>query len=46
MGDINSYVNGYLSDKERFADLMNGVIFHGEKVVDPKDLSDLDTKMQ
>ena len=45
MGDINSYVNGYLSDKERFADLMNGVIFHGEKVVDPKDLSDLDTKI-
>ena len=43
---MNAYVNDYLSDKERFADLMNGVIFHGEKVVDPKDLSDLDTKMQ
>ena len=45
MCDINSYVNGYLSDKERFADLMNGVIFHGKKVVEAKDLSDLDTKI-
>ena len=44
LGDMNAYVNDYLSDKERFADLMNGVIFQGNKVINENDLIDLDTK--
>ena len=34
----------YLSDDERYADLINGVSFGGRQVVKAEDLSDRDTK--
>jgi len=34
----------YLSDNERYADLINGVSFQGRPVVKPEDLSERDTK--
>lgn len=33
-----------LSDNERFADLINGFVFHGRQVVNAKDLTDLDSR--
>ena len=32
----------YLADNERYADLINGLLLHGEQLVTPKDLQELD----
>ena len=40
MGKINNAISHYLSDNRRFADLFNGVCFHGETVVHSDDLSE------
>ena len=40
MGKISNSINHYLSDNRRFADLFNGVCFHGETVVRAEDLSE------
>lgn len=37
----DSLLKNYLSDDQRFADLMNGFIFHGEQVIKPQDLQEL-----
>ncbi len=41
----NSIVNRYLSDNERYADLINGCEFAGKQVITPADLSDVDTQV-
>ncbi len=41
----NSIVNRYLSDNERYADLINGCEFAGEQVIAPEDLSEADTQV-
>ena len=35
----------YLSDNLRYADLFNGVLFGGEKVLEPENLKEEDTKL-
>lgn len=41
----NTIVNRYLSDNERYADLINGCEFAGEQIVTAADLSDIDTQV-
>lgn len=41
----NSIVNRYLSDNDRYADLINGCQFAGEQVITAADLSDVDTQV-
>lgn len=41
----NTIVNRYLSDNERYADLINGCEFAGEQIVTAADLSDVDTQV-
>lgn len=41
----NSTVNRYLSDNERYADLINGFEFGGEQVISADDLTDADTQV-
>lgn len=45
MGKKNIIWNDYISQKERFADFFNGVVFQGEKVVCPDALIELDSKL-
>lgn len=40
MGKISNSINHYLSDNRRFADLFNGICFHGEMVIREEDLSE------
>ena len=42
MGNDNVIVNRWLSQKERFADLMNGCLFQGRQVVLPDQLEKID----
>ncbi len=46
MGKVNVVINEYLSDDERFADLINVGIFRGKQVVMPEELMPLDTKIR
>ncbi len=39
MGKIDVAVNHYYSDRERFADMFNGVFFKGKQVVKPEELT-------
>jgi len=41
----NMVVNRYLSDNERYADLINGCEFAGKQIVTAADLSDVDTQV-
>lgn len=41
----NAIVNRYLSDNERYADLINGCQFGGEQVITAKDLMEIDTQV-
>ena len=43
MGETDLIMRDYLSSKERFADLFNGVLFRGKQVVRPEQLEDADT---
>ena len=42
MGNANVAVNTWLSSKERFADLFNGVLFGGRRVILPEELENVD----
>lgn len=44
MAKEDEILTRYLSDNERYADLINGVSFGGRSVVKPEDLSDRDSK--
>ena len=43
MGERNVVMNEFLSDRERFADLINAGIFKGKQIVKPEELTELDT---
>lgn len=45
MGKKNIVWNDYISQNERFADLFNGVVFRGRRIIRPEHLTDLDTKL-
>lgn len=45
MGKKNVVWNSYISKNERFADLVNGVVFLGKQVVLPGALTALDSKL-
>ena len=38
MGKANNVINNYLSDKRRFADLINALVYRGEQIIDPSKL--------
>lgn len=40
MGKVNDVMRHFLSDNERFADLFNGIFFHGQQVILAGDLSE------
>ena len=42
MGKADIAVKNWLSDKRRFADLFNGMIFEGKEVILPNELEDMD----
>ena len=37
MGQKNAVTKRFCSDKIRFADLINGVYFHGREIIHPKE---------
>lgn len=43
MGKKNIVWNHYLRDKRRFADVINGFLYHGEQIVSAEELEDLST---
>lgn len=43
MGERNVVMNEFLSDRARFADLINAGIFKGRQIVKPEELTELDT---
>ena len=43
--DKDLHKRNCLSDKERYADLINGLLLEGEQKVHPDDLSDLDSQV-
>lgn len=45
MGKKNIVFNDYISQKEQFADLYNGVVFRGRRVVRPEALTTIDSKL-
>ena len=40
MGKVNNVLNRYFRNKERFADLFNGIYFEGAPVIRPEQLTD------
>ena len=40
MGKVNNVLNRYFRNKERFADLFNGIYFEGARVIRPEQLTD------
>lgn len=45
MQDKDVLLREYLSDEERFADLVNGLVFQGDRVIRPEDLNVKDSQM-
>ena len=43
MGRKDIITKEYMEDTEVFADVFNHMIYKGEKVIDPKNLKELDT---
>ena len=41
MGQKNYVMNHYFRNKERFADLFNGVYFQGDMVINSEDLTEI-----
>lgn len=46
MGKEDVYTSDYLENAEVFADLVNGVLYHGEQVVKPGELSEQDGELR
>ncbi len=46
MGREDVYENDYLDNAELFADLINGVLYQGEQVVRPQELSEQDGELR
>lgn len=45
MQDIDVLLKAYLSDDDRFADLVNGCVFGGERVVSAENLAEMDSQL-
>lgn len=45
MGKKNIVWNDYISQKERFADFFNGVVFQGQQIICPEALTTMDSKL-
>ena len=45
MGQSDFCLKRYLSDGERFADLINGVIGEGERLLTSEDVADMDSQV-
>ena len=45
MGQSDICLKRYLSDEERFADLINGILGEGEHLLSPEDLTDMDSQV-
>jgi len=43
MGKPDIYQSGYFEDRRRFADLVNGVLFGGRRLVKPEELQELES---
>ena len=41
MGQINNVIVNYLSDRSRFADLINAEVYHGRQVIKPEGLTEI-----
>ena len=41
MGQINNVIINYLSDRSRFADLINAEVYHGRQVIKPEGLTEI-----
>ena len=46
MGKTDVYESDYLENPEIFADLVNGVLYHGEQIVKPQELSEQDGELR
>ncbi len=46
MGKVDVQASDYLENEEIFADLVNGVLYHGEQVVKPEDLREQDGELK
>ena len=46
MGKTDVYESDYLENAEIFADLVNGVLYHGEQIVKPQELSEQDGELR
>lgn len=46
MGKEDVYASDYLENAEVFADLVNGVLYHGEQVVKPEELNEQDGELR
>lgn len=44
MGKADAGTKEFWRDNERFADLFNAVIFNGESIIHPEDLTEMDTE--
>ena len=45
MGKQDIQSMNYLNNARRFADMINGSLFHGKQVIDEKDLQDADKEV-
>lgn len=46
MGQNDIYESDYLDNPEIFADLVNGVLYHGEQVINPQELQEQDGELR
>ena len=46
MGRVDVYESDYLENEEIFADLVNGVLYQGRRVVRPEDLGEQDGELR
>lgn len=46
MGKVDVRASDYLENEEIFADLVNGVLYHGEQVVKPQELREQDGELK
>ncbi|MBR5598272.1 MAG: Rpn family recombination-promoting nuclease/putative transposase [Lachnospiraceae bacterium] len=45
MGKKDLWQSDYFDDKRRFADMINGVMFHGEQIIREEELEELDSQL-
>lgn len=46
MGKADVYTGDYLENPEIFADLLNGILYHGEQIVKPEELKEQDGELR